>query len=75
MLRCLTNRLRRKEFRDKTTVRDQTAQHQNNHSARGQRYRYIRHPNGEEQLYDHQTDPDEFTNLAESRSWQKSKLG
>jgi arylsulfatase A-like enzyme len=37
---------------------------QNNHSARGQRYRYIRHPNGEEQLYDHQTDPDEFTNLA-----------
>jgi len=35
-----------------------------NHSARGQRYRYIRHPNGEEQLYDHKTDPDEFTNLA-----------
>ena len=37
---------------------------QNNHSARGQRYRYIRHPNGEEQLYDHQTDPDDFTNLS-----------
>jgi arylsulfatase A-like enzyme len=36
----------------------------NNHAARGQRYRYIRHPNGEEQLYDHQVDPDEFTNLA-----------
>jgi len=36
-----------------------------NHAARGQRYRYIRHPNGEEQLYDHQNDPDEFTNLAD----------
>ena len=34
-----------------------------NHAARGQRYRYVRHPNGDEQLYDHQTDPDEFTNL------------
>ena len=36
----------------------------NNHAARGGRYRYIRHPNGDEQLYDHQSDPDEFTNLA-----------
>ena len=37
-----------------------------NHAARGQRYRYIRHPNGEEQLYDHKTDPNEFTNLADN---------
>lgn len=37
----------------------------NNHAVRGQRYRYVRHPNGAEQLYDHQTDPDEFTNLAD----------
>lgn len=36
----------------------------NNHALRGQRYRYIRHPNGEEQLYDHKDDPDEFHNLA-----------
>ncbi|MCH8921651.1 MAG: sulfatase [Planctomycetes bacterium] len=36
----------------------------NNHAVRGQRYRYIRHPNGDEQLYDHQADPDEFTNIA-----------
>ena len=35
------------------------------HAVRGQRYRYIRHPNGTEQLYDHQTDPNEFTNLAD----------
>jgi arylsulfatase A-like enzyme len=37
----------------------------NNHSVRGQRYRYICHSNGDQQLYDHQTDPDEFTNLAD----------
>ena len=36
-----------------------------NHSARGQRYRYVLHPNGTEQVYDHQTDPDEFHNLAD----------
>ncbi|MEK6238139.1 MAG: hypothetical protein N2C14_25785 [Planctomycetales bacterium] len=29
------------------------------------RYRYIRHPNGDEQLYDHREDPDEFTNIAD----------
>ena len=36
----------------------------NNHAARVQRYRYVRHPNGDEQLYAYQSDPDEFTNLA-----------
>ena len=36
-----------------------------NHSARGQRYRYVLHSNGTEQLYDHKTDPDEFDNLAD----------
>ena len=37
---------------------------QNNHAVRNQRYRYIRMSNGEVELYDHQTDPDEFTNIA-----------
>jgi arylsulfatase A-like enzyme len=37
---------------------------QNNHAVRDQRYRYIRMSNGEIELYDHQTDPDEFTNIA-----------
>ena len=36
----------------------------NNHAVRDQRYRYIRMSNGEVELYDHQTDPDEFTNIA-----------
>ena len=39
----------------------------NNHSARGNRYRYTRHADGSEELYDHQQDPDEFTNLANQK--------
>jgi arylsulfatase A-like enzyme len=35
----------------------------NNHSVRTERWRYTRYHNGDEELYDHQTDPDEFTNL------------
>ncbi len=33
-------------------------------SARSERYRYIRYPDGEEELYDHHKDPNEFINLA-----------
>jgi len=44
-----------------------------NHSARGERYRYIRHPNGDEQLYDHKTDPNEFTNIADKPGMEKIK--
>ncbi|MCP5112030.1 MAG: DUF4976 domain-containing protein, partial [bacterium] len=35
-----------------------------NHAARSDRYRYIRYANGEEELYDHDHDPEEWTNLA-----------
>jgi arylsulfatase A-like enzyme len=35
-----------------------------NHAIRDDRYRYIRYRNGDEELYDHATDPHEFTNLA-----------
>lgn len=38
----------------------------NNHAVRGGRYRYIRYADGSEELYDHQTDPNEWTNLAQS---------
>ena len=38
---------------------------QNNHAVRDHRYRLIRMANGETELYDHQEDPDEFTNIAE----------
>lgn len=34
------------------------------HSLRSERFRYLRFPNGEEELYDHQQDPQEWANLA-----------
>jgi len=34
------------------------------YAARDERWRYIRYGNGSEELYDHQTDPNEWTNLA-----------
>jgi arylsulfatase A-like enzyme len=35
-----------------------------NHAIRGERYRYIRFSDGTEELYDHDSDPDEWKNLA-----------
>jgi arylsulfatase A-like enzyme len=35
-----------------------------NHAVRSERWRYIRYRTGEEELYDHQTDPNEWNNLA-----------
>ncbi len=35
-----------------------------NHAVRSERYRYIRYANGEQELYDHVDDPNEWTNLA-----------
>lgn len=36
----------------------------NNHAVRTERWRYIRYADGSEELYDHWTDPSEWTNLA-----------
>ncbi|HUT46358.1 MAG TPA: sulfatase/phosphatase domain-containing protein, partial [Sedimentisphaerales bacterium] len=36
----------------------------NNHSLRTERYRYIRYSDGTEELYDHDKDEMEWTNLA-----------
>ena len=36
----------------------------NNHAVRDERWRYIRYEDGSEELYDHQNDPYEWTNLA-----------
>jgi arylsulfatase A-like enzyme len=41
-----------------------TTHGRNNHSLRGQRYRYIRYSDGTEELYDHEKDALEWTNLA-----------
>ena len=35
-----------------------------NHAVRSERYRYIRYYDGSEELYDHEIDPNEWTNLA-----------
>ncbi len=41
---------------------------QNNHAIRDQRWRYIRYADGTEELYDHQNDPNEWTNLAKGKA-------
>jgi len=45
----------------------------NNVSVRGQRWRYIRYDDGTEELYDHDTDPHEWTNLASKPGHEKIK--
>lgn len=37
---------------------------QGNHAVRSERWRYVRYADGSEELYDHQTDPHEWTNRA-----------
>ena len=37
---------------------------QNNHAVRDERWRYIRYADGSEELYDPQSDPNEWNNLA-----------
>ena len=41
-----------------------TTHNQDNHSVRSEHWRYIRYADGSEELYDHRTDPNEWTNLA-----------
>jgi arylsulfatase A-like enzyme len=41
-----------------------TTHNQNNHAARSERWRYIRYADSSEELYDHDRDPNEWTNLA-----------
>jgi len=41
-----------------------TTWHYSNHAARSRNFRYIRHRDGTEELYDHRSDPNEHHNLA-----------
>jgi len=50
-----------------------TTHGRNNHALRTSRWRYIRYADGSEELYDHDADPDEWTNLA-SRNESKAIL-
>lgn len=42
-------------------------------TVRSERYRYTRCSNGEEELYDHRTDPNEWRNLAADRRYRAAK--
>lgn len=44
-----------------------------NHAVRSERWRYIRYADGSEELYDHEADPREWTNLAEDPRLQSIK--
>ena len=44
-----------------------------NYSVRSDRWRYIRYVTGEEELYDHERDPNEWHNLASDESYAKTK--
>ena len=44
-----------------------------NHSVRTERWRYIRYADGSEELYDHEHDPHEWTNLASNRELESIK--
>lgn len=44
-----------------------------NHGIRDERYRYIRYRNGDEELYDHQSDPYEIDNLANDSNFAEIK--
>ena len=44
-----------------------------NHAVRTRDWRYIRYADGAEELYDHRSDPDEFTNLANHADHQQTK--
>tara|TARA_B110000014_G_C20117944_1_gene591099 strand:- start:447 stop:1979 length:1533 start_codon:yes stop_codon:yes gene_type:complete len=51
-----------------------TTFHYNNHSVRTEDWRYISYNNGEEELYDHRKDPDEFHNIADKPESEQIKL-
>ena len=45
----------------------------NNHAVKTERYRYIRYEDGSEELYDHEQDGNEWTNLADDAAYREIK--
>lgn len=63
-------------LRDPRSAWDQpaiTTFHQNNHAVRTERFRYIRYANGDEELYDHDRDEYEWTNLSSNSAFAADK--
>lgn len=55
------------QLKDAATKRERpaiTSHNQGNHGIRSERWRYIRYADGSEELYDMESDPNEWTNLA-----------
>ncbi len=50
-----------------------TTHGRNNHAVRSERWRYIRYADGSEELYDHDNDPMEWTNLAGQKKYDDVK--
>lgn len=50
-----------------------TTHERGNHALRSERWRYIRYADGSEELYDHDSDPNEWTNLAGDSRHQQIK--
>jgi arylsulfatase A-like enzyme len=50
-----------------------TTFHKDNHSIRSETWRYIRYADGSEELYNHDTDPYEWTNLAKDPQYTSVK--
>ena len=50
-----------------------TTYHRNNHAVRTDRWRYIRYADGGEELYDHDADPYEWTNVANDPKFADAK--
>jgi len=64
------------QLRDPAATRDApavTTYGYNNHAVRDERYRYIRYRDGSEELYDHQADPNEWTNLSGTPGYDRAK--
>ena len=51
-----------------------TTHKKGNHAVRTERWRYIRYASGDEELYDHNTDPNEWTNLASRPEYADLKM-
>ena len=50
-----------------------TTQGQNNHAVRSRKHRYIEYADGSQELYDHENDPHEWTNLAADQRYNEIK--